>query len=76
MTSDNFLTKAKFSKLVENTVLHEQLSYIDCIVHLCDKHTIDIEDVRKYLSPSIKAKIEAEAMNLNYLPKGNTLPVE
>jgi len=76
MTDSNFLTKSKFSKLVEETVRHTKLSYIDAIVYLCEKNGIEVEDARKYVSTIIKSKIEVEAMQLNFLPKQNTLPIE
>lgn len=69
------LTKNKFTKMVEDTVRMKRLSYIDAIVHLCEQHNIEIEDIRKYISLSIKNKLEVEAQNLNFMPKGNSLPV-
>lgn len=72
---DNFLSKKRFSKMVEDAVRKGNLSYIDAVVHVCEENNIEIEDVKKFLSPSIKDKIESEAMNLNFLPKGNTLPI-
>lgn len=71
--TEQFLTKSKFSKLVEAVVINKSLSYMDAILHLCEENDIDPEDVRKFISPIIKDKLEAEAMNLNYLPKQNTL---
>jgi hypothetical protein len=70
-----FMTKARFSKMVESTVRDLQLSHMDAIIHLCDQYQIDLEDCKKYVSPVIKQKLEAEAMNLNFFPKGNELPV-
>jgi hypothetical protein len=70
---ENFLTKAKFSKLVESTVIEKRLSYMDAIVWLCEEHNIEIEDVRKFINPIIKDKLEAEARRLNFLPRQNTL---
>lgn len=49
---------------------------MDAVIHICEDIELDLEDIRKYVSGSIKEKIEVEAMNLNYLPKGNTLPVD
>lgn len=72
----DFLTKVKFSKLIEQTVKEKNISYIDAIVHICELHNIDIEDSRKYISNVLKSKIEAEAMELNFLPRGNQLPFE
>jgi cell division ATPase FtsA len=71
----NFLTKAKFSKKVEQTVMEKRLSYIDSVVHICEQQNIEPEDVKKFLTKQVKEKIEAEAKALNYLPKGNELPV-
>ena len=76
MTEEIFLTKVKFSKLVEETALHDNMTYMDAIIHLCEKNNIDLEDARKFVSPTLKGKLEAEAMNLNFLPKSNTLPVD
>jgi len=71
----NFLTKSKFSKLVEQTAREKKLSYIDSVVHICESHDIDPIDVKKFLSTMVRDKIEAEAKALNYLPKGNELPI-
>ena len=70
---DQFLTKSKFTKLIERTVSELGINYMDAILHLCEKNSIDPEDVKKFVSPIIKSKVEAEAMNLNFLPKLNTL---
>ena len=67
------MTKNKFTKIVEDLARKKQMSYIDAIVYFCEENTIDIEDVKKYISDPIKGKIEVEAMNLNYLPKQNQL---
>jgi len=71
------LTKSKFSKMVENVVKTSGSSYMDAIIHLCEKNNIEIEDIKKYISPTIKNKLEVEAQNLNFMvePKGNTLPL-
>jgi hypothetical protein len=70
---ENFLTKSKFTKLIEATVVETKLSYMDTILYLCEKNNIEPEDVKKFISPIIKDKVEAEAMQLNFLPKQNTL---
>ena len=70
----NFLTKKRFSKMIEDTVRDKRLSYMDSIIWICEENKIDLEDVAKYLSPVIKQQIEYEGQKLNMLPKGNTLP--
>ena len=74
MTIENeFLTKSKFTKMVEETVTDLKLSYMDAILYLCDKNELEPDDMKKFVSPIIKDKLEAEAMALNFLPKTNTL---
>ena len=71
--SEDFLSKSKFSKMIEEAVVQKKLSYMDAILDICEKNNIEPEDVRKFVSPIIKDKLEAEAMSLNLLPKTNSL---
>ena len=71
--SEDFLSKSKFSKMIEESVVQKKLSYMDAILDICEKNDIEPEDVRKFVSPIIKDKLEAEAMSLNLLPKTNSL---
>ena len=73
MIEQQFLTKSKFTKLVESTVSELKIPYMEAVLHLCEKNDIDPEDVKKFISPIIKGKVEAEAMNLNFLPKTASL---
>jgi hypothetical protein len=61
--------------MVEMTVRRSGLSYIDTIVHLCEENKMEVEDVKKYLTPSIVERLESEAMSLNFLEKQNTLDI-
>lgn len=82
MTEENvqdfLMTKKRFSMMVEETVLNLSLSYLDAIMYLCEKHTIEPEDVKKYISPAVKEKLEVDAMKLNYLNDNgtSTLPID
>jgi len=51
------------------------MTYIDAIVWICEKNNIEVEDIKKYLNTSIVENLEKEAMDLNILPKVNTLDV-
>ena len=73
MIEEKFLNKSKFTEIVEETVTEKQLSYMDAVLYICEMNSIDLEDVKKFISPIIKGKIEAEAMALNFIPKQNTL---
>jgi hypothetical protein len=73
---DKFLNKQKFSMLIEETVLKDKISYMDAIIEVCERNNIELEEVKKFVSPAIKDKLEAEARQLNYLPKLNSLPFD
>ena len=70
---DQFLTKSKFTKLIQGTVAEMKIPYMDAILLVCEKNDIEIDDVKKFISPVIKDKLEAEAMDLNFLPKKNSI---
>ena len=70
---EQFLTKSKFTKLIETTVGELKIPYMDAIIKVCETNDIEIEDIRKFISPVIKDKLEAEAMDLNFLPKKNSI---
>ena len=71
-----FLTKQKFVKLIEDVVRSTNSTYMDAVIIVCKNNEVEIEDVRKFITPIIKDKIQAEAMKLNYLPRQNTLPID
>ena len=73
---EQFLTKSKFTKLIESTVADMKIPYMDAILHVCNKNDIEPEDVKKFISPVIRDKLEAEAMDLNFLPKKNSINSE
>ena len=59
MIEQNFLTKNKFTKLIEKTVTDLNVPYMEAILHVCEKNDIEPEDVKKFISPVIKSKVEA-----------------
>lgn len=73
---EGLFTKKSFSELIEKRVRSDRSTYIDAIIDICKERMTDPEDVVKLLSNPIKAKLEAEGMNLGYLKKTNVLPFE
>ena len=57
MIEQNFLTKNKFTKLIESTVNELNIPYMEAILHVCQKNDIEPEDVKKFISPVIKGKV-------------------
>ena len=72
---ENFLTKKSFSQMIETFVYQNRMSYMDSIVHLCEKNGLELEDIKKYLTPTVVEHMENEARQLNFLPKQNSLDV-
>ena len=50
---EQFLTRTKFTKLIESTVAEKKMPYMDAILQVCEKNDIEIEDIKKYISPAI-----------------------
>ena len=53
----------------------KDMSYMDAVVYYCEQNEIEIETVGKFISKTLKEKIESEARDLNYLPKVGKLPL-
>jgi hypothetical protein len=71
LLDDNFMDKNKFSMTIETLVKdsNKSMNYIDAVVHFCEKRDIEIETVAKLIGPTLKEKIKAEALKLNYIKK-------
>ncbi len=65
-----FFCPARFAQEIESLVhTAEGMSYIDAIVHFCEKNSIDVESVPKLMSKPLKEKIKYEAQELNFLKR-------
>jgi len=71
-----FMNRAIFSKAVEKAVFGNKMSYLEAIIFVCDQEEIDPQDVKKFVSIVIRGKLEAEAMELNFIEKHDTLTLE
>ena len=49
---------------------------MEAILHICEQNNIDPQDVKRFVSPVIRDKLEAEARQLNLLPKTTTVTFE
>lgn len=64
-----------FSLEIEEIVHKENLSYMDAIVFAAIAKNIEPEVAASLLNNNIKDKLEAEARDLNFLPKMSKLPI-
>jgi len=68
-------TPKTFALEIENIVKEKQLSHMDAVIWYCQKEGIEPDSVGSLISKSLKEKIEANARDLNFLPKQAQLPV-
>ena len=75
--STKALTSEKFIKEIESLVTRYNLDYMDAVVHYCEKNNIELEAAEGIIRSNlrIKAKLQDEAEELNFLPKRAKLPV-
>jgi hypothetical protein len=48
------------------------MPYMDAILMHCENTGLEVETAAKLVSTALKAKIQIEAEELNFLPKSNT----
>ena len=65
------MTRQKFSKNIERVVKTKRISYLEAIIVVCEESGLEPEDVKKYISPAIRTKMEAEAIKLNLMKEKN-----
>lgn len=65
-----------FSKEVEEFVKKQkEPSYIDAVLHLCEKHGVEPDTISKLLSKPIKERLKVEGQQLNLLKRDSKLPI-
>lgn len=62
---------------IEKLVIEKDLTYIDAAIHYAETHKMEVETVANIIKMStvVKAQIQVEAENLNFLPKQAHLPI-
>lgn len=66
-----------FNKDIEEIVRISNLNYIEAVVLWCEERNVDVEQAASFVKRSqvIKAKIEVNASDLNFLQKQSKLPI-
>ena len=62
---------------IEEAVTKHKIGYIDAIVNYCERRGVEIEAVAAVIKSNnkIKARLQEQAEELNYLPKRAKLPI-
>jgi hypothetical protein len=70
-----FTTSKTFTNAIEIIAKEKNITHMDAILWYCDKEGIEPDTINSLVSKSLKEKIEANARELNFLPKCAQLPV-
>ncbi len=66
----------KFAYAIDSMVANTDYNYIEAIIEYCKKTGLEIEMAASLISPTLKKKIEGDAMNNNLLKvKSAKLPI-
>jgi hypothetical protein len=68
-------TTKPFSMNIENIVKEKNITHMEAVLDYCRRNEIEPDTVSNLISKSLKEKIEANARELNFLPKQAQLPV-
>tara|TARA_R110000796_G_scaffold835_2_gene3208 strand:- start:512 stop:724 length:213 start_codon:yes stop_codon:yes gene_type:complete len=68
-------TTKTFSLEIENIAKEKRISHMEAVLWYCTKQGIEPDTVSSLISKSLKEKIEANARELNFLPRQAQLPV-
>tara|TARA_B100001559_G_scaffold283597_1_gene258359 strand:- start:27 stop:248 length:222 start_codon:yes stop_codon:yes gene_type:complete len=71
------MNSKKFALIIEGVVKDKRISYLDAVLHYCEKNDIDTATIGPLINKSLKEKIKAEAEKLNLVERSSTavLPI-
>ena len=64
-----------FSLNIENIVKEKRITHMEAVLWYCKDQGIEADTVSNLLTKGLKEKIEANARDLNFLPKRAQLPI-
>ncbi len=68
-------TAKTFSLEIENIAKDKRISHMEAVLWYCTKQGIEPDTVGTLISQSLKETIEANARDLNFLPRQAQLPI-
>ena len=60
---------------IERLAIDKKISHMDAVLDYCYRQDIEPDTVGRLISKSLKEKIEANARDLNFLPRQAQLPI-
>ena len=68
-------TPKSFALEIETIVNQKGISHMDAVLWYCNEEGIELDTVGSMIPKGLKQKIEANARELNFLPKRAKLPI-
>jgi hypothetical protein len=68
-------TLKAFSMEIEKLAIDKNITHMDAVLDYCHRQNIEPDTVGRLISKSLKEKIEANARELNFLPRQAQLPI-
>ena len=68
-------TSKSFTTTIENIAKEKQITHMEAVLWYCSKEGVEPDTVSSLISKGLKEKIEANARELNFLPKQAQLPI-
>ena len=69
------MTPKKFAIKIEQIVSKGGITYMDAILDYWEKNQMEPDAIAPLIAKPLKEKIEADARELNFLPRVATLPI-
>ncbi len=60
---------------IENIVKEKDITHMDAVLWYCEQEGLELEGINSLISKALKEKIEANARELNFLPRQAKLPI-
>ena len=68
-------TPKTFCMKIEDIVKEKSISHMDAVLWYCEQEGLELEGISPLISKALKQKIEANARELNFLPREAKLPL-
>ena len=68
-------TSKTFTLAIENIVKEKNLTHMDAVLWYCEQEDLEPDVLGTLISKGLKEKIEANARELNFLPRQAQLPI-
>ena len=71
----NVQTSKTFSLEVEKIAKEKQITHMEAVLEHCKDQQLEPDSVTRLITKSLKDKIEANARDLNFIPRQAKLPI-